>query len=285
MKFVRYATDGSPQWAVEQDTRLHPLSGLPEGPPSLSDLANPSYRASVRSAIDCGAVPSHTVDNVRRLAPVPRPGQIVCVGLNYHDHAEEQDEEVPDRPLLFAKSPSAVTNPGDPIVHPTEVEQVDYEVELAIVMGRTARNVDATNAREYVAGYTIVNDVSARDAQFDDGQFFRGKSYDTFAPMGPALVTDDSFDPNLSDVELRVNGEVKQSSTTKEFIFDVDEVIEYISSVTTLRPGDVISTGTPGGVGIFRDPPELLEPGDTVVAEVEGIGGLENPVAADEDNR
>lgn len=285
MKFVRYATDGSPQWAVEHDSRLHPLSGLPVGPPSLGDLANSSYRASIRRAINHGAVPSRSVDDVRRLAPVPRPSQIICVGLNYHDHAEEQDEEVPNRPLLFAKSPSAVTNPDDPIVHPAGIEQVDYEVELAIVMGRTARNVDATNAREYVAGYTVLNDVSARDAQFDDGQFFRGKSYDTFAPMGPALVTEESFDPNAADVELRVNGDVKQSSTTEEFIFDVDEVIEYISGVTTLRPGDVISTGTPGGVGIFRDPPELLEPGDTVVAEVEGIGSLENPVVANEDDQ
>jgi len=284
MKFVRYAADGSPQWAVEHDSLLRPLWGLPAGAPSLGDLANPSYRASVRRALDRGALPSRAAADIRRLAPVPRPGKIVCVGLNYHDHAEEQDEEIPDRPLLFAKSPSAVTNPGDPIVHPAGVEQVDYEVELGVVVGRTARNVDAADAREYVAGYTVVNEVSARDAQFEDGQFFRGKSYDTFAPMGPALVTDGSFDPNATGVELRVNGEVKQSSTTEEFIFDVDEVLEYVSGVTTLRPGDVISTGTPGGVGIFRDPPELLEPGDTAVAEVEGIGVLENPVVAAEDD-
>jgi 2-keto-4-pentenoate hydratase/2-oxohepta-3-ene-1,7-dioic acid hydratase in catechol pathway len=280
MRFVRYTADTSPQWGVEHDSTLHPLSRLPGGPPDLSDLANPSYRTSVRRALRDGALPSRSPDDVRRLAPVPQPGQIVCVGLNYHDHAEEQNEEVPERPLLFAKSPSAVTNPGDPIVHPAGIDEVDYEVELGIVIGRTARNVDAADAREYVAGYTIINDVSARDAQFDDGQFFRGKSYDTFAPMGPALVTDHSVDPNTVDVELRVNGEVKQSSSTEEFIFDVDEVVEYISGVTTLRPGDVISTGTPGGVGIFRDPPDLLEPGDTVEAEIEGIGILENSVVA-----
>ena len=285
MKFVRYTTGGSPQWAVKQDSRLHPLSGLPDGPPDIGDLANPSYRASVRRALERGALPSRTADDVRRLVPVPRPSQIVCVGLNYHDHAEEQDEEVPERPLLFAKSPSAVTNPGDPIVHPAGIDEVDYEVELGIAIGRTARNVDAADAREYVAGYTVLNDVSARDAQFDDGQFFRGKSYDTFAPMGPTLVTEDSFDPNAVEVELRVNDEVKQSSTTEEFIFDVDDVIEYISGVTTLHPGDVISTGTPGGVGIFRDPPDLLEPGDTVEADVEHIGTLENPVIADAGDR
>jgi 2-keto-4-pentenoate hydratase/2-oxohepta-3-ene-1,7-dioic acid hydratase in catechol pathway len=195
----------------------------------------------------------------------------------------EQDEEVPDSPLVFAKSPTAVTNPGDPIVHPADVEQVDYEVELAIVIGRSARNVDPDEAREYVAGYTVVNDVSARDAQFDDGQFFRGKSYETFAPMGPALVTDDRFDPNATDVALRVNGETKQSSTTAEFIFDVDEVVSYVSGITTLDPGTVISTGTPGGVGIFRDPPDLLAPGDVVEAAIDGVGVLENPVVAEGD--
>ena len=280
MKVVRYTADASPQWGIEHNSKLHPLSGLPGGPPDLRDLSNPSYRASVRRALRDGALPPRPADGVRRLAPVPQPGQIVCVGLNYHDHAEEQDEEVPERPLLFAKSPSAVTNPGDPIVHPAGIDEVDYEVELGIVIGRTARNVDAADAREYIAGYTVINDVSARDAQFDDGQFFRGKSYHTFAPMGPALVTGDSVDPNSVDVELRVNGQVRQSSSTEEFIFDVNRVVEYISGVTTLRPGDVISTGTPGGVGIFRDPPDLLEPGDTVEAEVEDIGVLENPVVA-----
>lgn len=285
MKFVRYTTDGSPQWGVEYDSKLHPLSRLVEGPPDFSDIANPSYRTSIRRALQDGALSSRPAGDVRRLAPVPQPGQIVCVGLNYHDHAEEQDEEVPERPLLFAKSASAVTNPDDPIVHPADIDEVDYEVELGIVIGRTARDVDAEDARDYIAGYTIVNDVSARDAQFNDGQFFRGKSYHTFAPMGPTLVTDDSVDPNAIDVELRVNGQVKQSSSTEEFIFDVGDVVEYISGVTTLRPGDVISTGTPGGVGIFRDPPDLLEPGDTVEAEIEGIGVLENPVVAADGDR
>ncbi len=202
--------------------------------------------------------------------------------MNYHDHAEEQDEEVPDQPLLFGKSPSAVTNPGDPIVHPAELEEVDYEVELGVVIGRTAKDVDAAEARDYVAGYTAVNDVSGRDAQFDDGQWFRGKSFDTFAPMGPTLVPDEYVDPHSLDVACRVNGETKQDSNTEEFIFDVDDLVEYISGFTTLRPGDVISTGTPGGVGVFRDPPELLEPGDEVDVEIEGIGTLTNAVVAEE---
>ncbi|ELY96324.1 fumarylacetoacetate hydrolase family protein [Natrialba taiwanensis] len=211
------------------------------------------------------------------LAPVPRPGKIVCVGLNYHDHAEEQNEAVPDRPLLFGKVGTAVTNPGDPIVYPSALDEVDYEVELGVVIGRTAKDVSADDASDYIAGYTAINDVSGRDAQFADEQFFRGKSYDTFAPMGP----DARLDPSQLDIACRVNRETMQSSNTQEFIFDIDELVEYISGITTLRPGDVISTGTPGGVGIFRDPPELLEPGDTVEVEIDGIGTLANPVVAE----
>lgn len=261
-------------------TPLYSLSGIPAGEPSLEDLTNPAYRQALARALQRGEL-TEVQGGVRQLAPVPSPGKIVCVGMNYHDHAEEQDEEVPEKPLLFGKAPTAVTNPDAPIVVPDAIEDVDYEVELAVVIGRTARNVVASDAEEYIAGYTILNDVSGRDAQFDDGQFFRGKSYDTFAPMGPALVTGDGFDPNAADVALRVNGETKQNSNTEEFVFDVGELVEYISSAMTLQSGDVISTGTPGGVGIFRDPPELLEPGDTVEAEIESIGTLENPVVTE----
>ncbi len=197
--------------------------------------------------------------------------------MNYHDHAEEQNESVPDEPLLFGKSPSSVTNPGNPIIRPDGAD-LDYEVELGVVIGKTAQNVSADVAQEYVAGYTVINDVSDRKAQFEDGQWFRGKSFDTFAPMGPTLVTGDSIDPNAVDVECRVNGEVMQESNTAEFIFNVGQLVEYISGVTTLRPGDVISTGTPGGVGIFRDPPELLHSGDKVDVRIEGIGTLSNSV-------
>jgi 2-keto-4-pentenoate hydratase/2-oxohepta-3-ene-1,7-dioic acid hydratase in catechol pathway len=189
---------------------------------------------------------------------------------------------VPERPLLFGKAGTSVTNPGDPIVHPSGLDEVDYEVELGVVIGRTAKDVDAADARDYVAGYTAINDVSGRDAQFEDEQWFRGKSYDTFGPMGPTLVPEDRLDPHTLDVACRVNGETKQSSNTEQFIFDVDELVEYISGITTLQPGDVISTGTPGGVGVFRDPPQLLEPGDDVDVEIEGIGTLRNPVVAEE---
>ncbi|AHG01332.1 5-oxopent-3-ene-1,2,5-tricarboxylate decarboxylase (plasmid) [Halostagnicola larsenii XH-48] len=278
MQFIRFATSGGVRWGVIVDDQTYGLDRF--GEPSLEELATPGYRRRVERAAEIGELPAiEEPDDY--LAPVPSVEQIICIGLNYYDHAEEQDEEIPEKPMLFAKSPSSVTDPEAPIVHPDDVEQVDYEVELGIVIGRTACEVDAADAEEYVAGYTVVNDVSARDAQFEDGQFFRGKSYDTFAPMGPALTAPDAIDPNDVEVELRLNGEVKQESTTAEFIFDVGDAIEYLSHVTTLQPGTVISTGTPGGVGVFRDPPELLAPGDTVEAEVEGIGTLENHVVGE----
>lgn len=281
MRFVRYTTGGAPTWGVAVDDTVYSLADAPFGEPSFADIATPGYRRRTRQAVNTDALSGAPRSEVNELAPVPNPGKIACVGLNYHDHAEEQNQDVPEKPMLFGKSATAVTNPGAAIVRPSDVDQVDYEVELAVVIGRTATDVDSENAAEYVAGYTVLNDVSARDAQFEDEQFFRGKSYDTFAPMGPELVTGDEFDPNNLDVALRVNGETKQASNTDEFIFDVYEVVEYLSDVMTLEPGDVISTGTPGGVGVFRDPPDLLEPGDTVEAEIEGIGTLRNHVVPD----
>ena len=280
MQFVRYTTGGSPAWGIRRDEDIVPLAGLREDI-TYQQLTDAGFLRVVDAAADAMAVQAIPAAEGNLLAPVPRPGKIICVGLNYHDHAEEQDENIPEHPLLFGKSGTAVTNPGDPIIHPAEIEEVDFEVELGVVIGRTAKDVSTADARNYIAGYTTINDVSGRDAQFDDGQFFRGKTYDTFAPMGPTLVPDDRLDPEGLDVVCRVNGETMQSSNTEEFIFDVEEVVSYISGITTLRPGDVISTGTPGGVGIFRDPPELLEPGDSVDVEIEGIGTLTNPVVAE----
>jgi 2-keto-4-pentenoate hydratase/2-oxohepta-3-ene-1,7-dioic acid hydratase in catechol pathway len=277
LQFVRYTDGGAPSLGVVDGDEIRVLSAHPRGEPGYDDLCTPSYLASIADAVADGALPTVERASVDALAPEPRPGKIVCIGLNYHDHAEEQGEEPPEQPLLFSKAATSVTNPGDPIVHP-EGERVDYEVELGVVIGRAARNVDAADADDYVAGYTVVNDVSGRGAQFDDGQWFRGKSYDTFSPMGPTLVTGDDYDPNAVDVETRVDGEVRQSSNTDQFVFDVHELVEYVSANMTLRPGDVISTGTPGGVGVFMDPPALLEPGQTVEVEIEGIGTLENPV-------
>ncbi|GKZ15193.1 fumarylacetoacetate hydrolase family protein [Haladaptatus sp. T7] len=281
MRFVRYATDGNPVWGVAIDNNVYSLADAPFDDLTYENLATPGYREKVRQILGTNMLSAEPRNEIQELAPVPNPGKIACVGLNYHDHAEEQDEDIPEKPMLFTKSPTSVTNPDGAIIYPDGIDKLDYEVELAIVVGRTAKNVDAADAAEYIAGYTIVNDVSARDAQFEDGQFFRGKSYDTFSPMGPELVTDDGIDPNSLDVELRVNGVVKQTSNTEEFIFNVYEVIAYLSKVMTLRPGDVIPTGTPGGVGIFRDPPELLEPGDDVEAVVEDIGTLRNTVVTE----
>ncbi|GGN88472.1 fumarylacetoacetate hydrolase family protein [Haloarcula pellucida] len=281
MQFVRYTVAGTgPEWGVRADERVYSLADWPGSDPTLADIGSAGYRRRVREALETGSLTAVDGD-VSLLAPVEAPGKIVCAGLNYRDHAEEQDEEIPEKPLLFSKAATSVTNPGDPIVHPADLDDVDYEVELGVVIGQTASSLDPDEVRDHVAGYTVINDVSGRDAQFDDGQFFRGKSYDTFSPMGPTLVAGDGFDPNGVDVACRLNGETKQSSNTEQFIFDVDELVAYISDAMTLRPGDVISTGTPGGVGIFRDPPELMEPGDTVEVEIEGIGVLENPVVGE----
>jgi 2-keto-4-pentenoate hydratase/2-oxohepta-3-ene-1,7-dioic acid hydratase in catechol pathway len=281
MRFIRYARGNTQHWGTVVDDTVYSLADAPFGEPTYKDISTPGYRSKVQQAVDSDTLTGAPRTEVQELAPVPNPGKIICIGLNYHDHAEEQDEEIPDKPILFAKSPSSVTNPNAAIIHPDDIEQVDYEVELGIVIGRTTKNVSATDAANCIAGYMVVNDVSARDAQFEDGQFFRGKSYDTFAPMGPELVTDDTVDPNALSVETRVNGETKQSSNTEEFIFDTYEVVAYLSRVMTLNPGDVISTGTPGGVGVFRDPPELLEPGDEVEVEIESIGTLRNHVIAE----
>jgi len=212
-------------------------------------------------------------------APVPRPSQIICVGLNYKDHADEQGVEYPKAPLLFGKSPLAAAGPGDDVVYPDGVEKLDYEVELAVIIGRTARKVPAAQARQHIAGYCVLNDVSARCCQFGDKQWFRAKSFDTFAPAGPALVTPDEVpDPHALQLTCKVNGELRQNSNTRQLIHPVEELIAYITRGITLLPGDVISTGTPSGVGVFFKPPRLLKRGDVVEAEIQGLGKLVNRI-------
>lgn len=218
MQFVRYTDGTSPSWGIKKETTIHALSGLPQEEPTLADLSTPSYRSQVAILVENGALTQVDADSVSLLAPIPWPGKIVCCGLNYRDHAEKQNEEIPEQPMLFGKAATSVTNPGDPIVHPNPDgdEQVDYE-----------------------------------------------------------------FDPNNVDIEMRVDGEVKQSSNTEQFIFNVGELVSYISQSMTLRAGDVILTGMPGGIGIFRDPIEVLEPGQTTEAEIEGIGTLTNTVVSE----
>ena len=215
-------------------------------------------------------------------APVPRPGKIICIGLNYRDHAAESNIAIPEKPVVFSKFSSAVVAPGEPVVLPSTSRQVDYEAELAVVIGRRAKHVSANRAYDYVLGYTAFNDVSARDFQFADGQWQRGKSCDTFAPMGQTIVTTDEIrDPHKLSIKLVLNGETMQDSNTDQLIFGVPALIEFLSQSITLEPGDVIATGTPSGVGFARKPPVFLKPGDRMQVLIEGIGGLGNPVVSE----
>lgn len=219
------------------------------------------------------------MNEVRLGAPVPKPGQIICVGLNYKDHADEQGVAYPKAPLLFGKSPMAASGPNDNVLYPEGVEQLDYEVELGVIMGRKAKNVTAADAPNYIAGYCVFHDVSARCCQFGDKQWFRGKSFDTFAPFGPALVTSDEIpDPHALNLTCKVNGELRQNSNTSKFVHNVYQVVEYITRGITLQPGDIIATGTPSGVGVFSKPPKLLKRGDVVELEVQGLGRVNNKI-------
>jgi 2-keto-4-pentenoate hydratase/2-oxohepta-3-ene-1,7-dioic acid hydratase in catechol pathway len=223
---------------------------------------------------------------VKLLAPV-EPRVILCIGLNYRGHAKEQSVQLPERPMLFIKAPNSLSNPGDPIAIPAHLPstEVDYEGELAVVIGRDCKNVSKAHALDFVLGYTIANDVSARDWQkrFGGGQFCRGKSFDTFAPMGPVLVTKDEI-PNPGELHLqtRVNGEKRQDTNTNDLIFDVPTLIEFLSGSTTLLAGSVILTGTPSGVGTYLHPPKYLKAGDVVEVEIEKIGVLSNPVMVED---
>jgi len=234
--------------------------------------------AELLRAIEDGRVVKRT--DVELLAPVPRPGKLICIGLNYRDHAIESKMPIPERPVVFSKFSSSVIGPGEAVVVPSKSEQVDYEAELAVVIGRRAKNVTPEQAYDYVLGYTIVNDVSARDFQFADGQWQRGKSCDTFAPMGQWIVTTDEIpDPHKLSIKLRLNGQTMQDSSTNQLIFGVPELIAFLSESITLEPGDVIATGTPPGVGFARKPPVFLKSGDVMEVEIEGIGTLTSPIA------
>lgn len=216
-------------------------------------------------------------------APVPRPTKLILVGLNYRDHAEEAKMKIPEEPTLFSKYASVVIGPGEAIRMPKVSTQIDFEGEFAFVIGKRGKDIPKDKALDYVAGYTIVHDVSCRDYQMRTGQWMVGKTFDTFAPMGPYLVMKDEIpDPHTLNLTTRVNGVVMQSSNTKHLIFNTFDLIAYMSQVFTLEPGDVVSTGTPAGVGFARNPQVFLKPGDVVRIEIEGLGALENPIVAAE---
>jgi 2-keto-4-pentenoate hydratase/2-oxohepta-3-ene-1,7-dioic acid hydratase in catechol pathway len=224
---------------------------------------------------------TYPLDKVTLMAPILRPGKIICIGLNYIDHAKEGGHPLPKEPVIFGKFANAVIGPEDAIrcPDPAVSDAIDYEAELAVVIGKRAYRVDKTTALDYVAGYLNFNDISARDLQHRDGQWMKGKFLDTFAPMGPWLVTKEEIaDPGNLKIQLRLNGQVMQSSNTGNLIFDVPHLVSYLSSLVTLEPGDIIATGTPSGVGFVRKPPVLLKPGDVVEVEIEGLGVLRNHV-------
>jgi acylpyruvate hydrolase len=219
------------------------------------------------------------LERVRLRAPLRRPGKIVCVGLNYESHRAEQGIQSPARPIFFLKSGNTICGPGDAIMLPPNSTQVDYEAEFAVVIGKRGKGIPEEKVFEYVAGYTILNDVTARDMQFADGQWFRGKSCDTFGPAGPCIVTADEIpDPHSLRISLELNGRTMQDSNTGDLIFKIPFLVSYLSQSLTWETGDLLSTGTPGGVGHSRKPPVYLKPGDTVSVTVEGIGTLTNPV-------
>jgi 2-keto-4-pentenoate hydratase/2-oxohepta-3-ene-1,7-dioic acid hydratase in catechol pathway len=234
-----------------------------------------------RSLLDRSGAEEIPLSAVQLLAPVLKPGKILCVGLNYRDHAIESKMAIPDVPTIFLKLPNAVAGPGADIILPRNSTQPDYEAELAAVIGRGGKNIRAEDWEKHVLGYTILNDVSARDVQLATSQWTLGKSFDTFAPMGPAIVTTDEIrDPHTLDIKLSIDGELLQHSNTKHLIFKFPQLIAHLSSVITLEPGDVISTGTPAGVGLGRTPQRWLKPGEEIVIEIERIGTLTNRTVA-----
>lgn len=243
---------------------------IPMGPDILEYLRSGSFEDGASLA----------ADSITWLAPIPSPGKIVCIGLNYRDHAREAGQEVPSEPVLFPKFGNSVVGSGHPVVIPEVARQIDYEAELGVIVGKRASRVSAEGALDHVAGYTCLNDLSARDLQFGNGgQWMRGKAIDTFLPSGPWLVTSDEIpDPQHLSIRCLVNGQVLQDSNTSEMIFGVADLVSFISQTITLEPGDLIASGTPAGVGFVRKPPLFLESGDEVSVEISEIGKLTNPV-------
>ena len=269
-----HTTEGQPAWLPGVNAIQDVISRGADALNQINGLVSQTGGAE--------GAPAFPLDSVTFLPPV-YPGKIVAIGRNYVDHAIEGGDAPPAAPLIFTKLPNSLSAHNAPIVLPAISTQVDYEAELAVVIGRRATRVSEADALNYVFGYTLINDVSARDLQFGDGQWVRGKGLDGFAPLGPFITTrDEMADVHSLNIEGRLNGEVMQSSNTSKMIFKIPYLISYISQAITLEPGDVIATGTPEGVGIFRTPPIVLKPGDIFEVTVEGLGTLRNPVVGPE---
>jgi 2-keto-4-pentenoate hydratase/2-oxohepta-3-ene-1,7-dioic acid hydratase in catechol pathway len=284
MRFVTFEFAGHPRPGIisDSDTILD-LSSV--GFASLIEFieAGPDARAKAETLADQSpANAKHRLKDVKLLAPIPRPRKLICVGLNYRDHAAETGARIPEVPTIFNKFATAVIGPEANIVLPKASKSPDYEAEFAFVIGRGGRYISGEDWANHVFGYTIVNDVSARDYQRATSQWLMGKTFDTFAPMGPWIVSADAIpDPHELDIQIEVSGETLQDSNTREMIFKIPDLITFLSSVFTLEPGDVISTGTPAGVGFVRKPPRYLRAGDNVTVKIQAIGELHNPVVSE----
>lgn len=278
MKLITYDVHGTPRPGVVKDDHVLDLSGhLVHS--VLELIQDPMAMTRARRALDAFSAHGPTVADLTLLPPVPETRKILCIGQNYADHCAEQNRPLPERPILFSKFTTCLVGSGADIVVPPETEQPDYEAELVVVIGRRAKGVPKEEALDYVAGYMCGNDVTARDVQKRDGQWVRGKSYDTFAPVGPYLVTADEVpDPGRLGIRCRLNGELRQNSNTGNLVFDVPTLIANLSAGITLEPGDLVFTGTPGGVGVYSDPPRFLQDGDIVEVEIDGLGTLRNTV-------
>ena len=281
MRIARVASGDSTWIARIEDGTATPILESPRKPgrDALRDALSEGVDLTTALAV----ADARPLDSLRLLSPVAAPQKIIAIGLNYAGHARESGLEPPKAPVAFVKTPNSIIGPGDEIRYAKDdTAEVDYEAELAVVIGRRARRVSEADALGHVFGYTCCNDVSARDAQFADGQWVRGKSFDTFCPLGPWIVTADEIpDPQALRIACRVNGETLQDSNTGEMIFGVAEIVSYLSRFITLEPGDVIATGTPFGVGFARTPPVFLLNGDVVDVEIEGVGTLTNPVTTE----
>lgn len=281
MRLVNFKNGSELGFGVERDGYIFPLGAAGYGSDAAFFAGGESALSAARKVLADGGAKKVALSDVRLLAPVTRPGKILCIGLNYRDHAIESGMEIPSVPTVFLKLPNAVTGHEADIVLPANSTQPDYEAELAAVIGKAGKNIRAENWEEHILGYTILNDVSARDVQLATSQWSLGKSFDTFCPIGPAIVTKDELrDPHALDIQLAINGETLQHSNTRELIFKLPQLIAHLSSIVPLEPGDIISTGTPAGVGLGRNPKRWLKPGEEIVITIHGIGQLRNRTVA-----
>jgi 2,4-didehydro-3-deoxy-L-rhamnonate hydrolase len=285
MRLYTFTTDGQQHLGVEKRRSgelIHLHAFEPAIPDSLLEFIRRGEEAFrlARQVLATNPLSSYRLAEIALEAPLPRPGKILCSGINYRSHQKENpNATMPEEPFFFAKMPSAVIGPGAPILHPSYAGQVDYEIEFAVVIGRPMSSTPEAEVMSHLFGYTILHDVSCREVQFRNNQVTLGKNFDSFCPLGPCVVTvDELVAPDRVGLRTYLNGELMQDGSTADWIFSLPKLLSFLSRVMTLEPGDIISTGTPSGVGLFRDPPRFMQPGDSVRLEAEGIGTLENPV-------